>query len=119
MTPLELWNGRKPNLHHIRIWECPAYVLKGKTDKTGSRSEVCFFVGYPKGTEGYYFYSPLDKKVFVSTNATFLEDKYIEEHKSTSNILLEEVLEHGSNNSVPNFCIESNSYDLEPETNGH
>ncbi|KAL2497245.1 Retrovirus-related Pol polyprotein from transposon TNT 1-94 [Abeliophyllum distichum] len=30
-TPLELWNGCKPNLRHIRIWGCPAHVLKGKT----------------------------------------------------------------------------------------
>ncbi|XP_022864792.1 uncharacterized protein LOC111384708 [Olea europaea var. sylvestris] len=72
--------------------------------------------GYPKGMKCYYFYNPLDKKVFVSTNATFLEDKYIEEHKSTTKILLEEMLEHGSNNSVPNFRIESNSDDLEPPT---
>ncbi|XP_022864652.1 uncharacterized protein LOC111384583 [Olea europaea var. sylvestris] len=91
-------------------------VLKGKTDKIESRSYVCLFVGYLKGTRGYYFYNPLDKKVFVSTNATFLEDKYIEEHKSTTKILLEEMLEHGSNNSVPYFRIESNSDDLEPPT---
>ncbi|XP_022885151.1 uncharacterized protein LOC111401554 [Olea europaea var. sylvestris] len=109
-------NGCKPNLHHIRIWRCLAHVLKGKTDKMESRSDVCFFVGYPKRTRGYCFYNPLDKKVFVSTNATFLEDKYIEEHKSTTKILLEETLEHGSNNSVPDFRIESNSDDLEPPT---
>ena len=32
-TPLELWNGQKPVLHHFRIWGCPAHVLKGKTGK--------------------------------------------------------------------------------------
>ncbi|KAL2490482.1 Gag/pol protein [Abeliophyllum distichum] len=47
-----------------------------------SRLELCIFVGYPKGTRGYYFYSPQDKKVFVSTNATFLDDRYIEECES-------------------------------------
>ena len=78
-TPLELWNGRKPNLTHIRIWGCPAHVLKGKVDKMESRSDICLFVGYPKGTRGYYFYNPQDKKIFVSTNVIFLEDKYIEE----------------------------------------
>ncbi|RVX04672.1 Copia protein [Vitis vinifera] len=51
-TPLELWNGRKPSLRHIRIWGCPAHVLKGKTGKLEPRSEVCMFVGYPKGTRG-------------------------------------------------------------------
>ena len=28
-TPLELWNERKPSLRHLRIWVCPAHVLKG------------------------------------------------------------------------------------------
>ncbi|KAI3457782.1 hypothetical protein Pfo_014445 [Paulownia fortunei] len=50
-TPLELWNGRKPNLRHIRVWGCPAHVLKGKMEKMESRSEVCIFVGYPKEQE--------------------------------------------------------------------
>ena len=31
-TPIELWNGRKPSLNHIRIWGSPAHVLKGDTD---------------------------------------------------------------------------------------
>ena len=46
-TPLELWNGQKPVLRHFRIWGCPAHVLKGKTGKMDSRTEVCLFVGYP------------------------------------------------------------------------
>ena len=71
-TPLELWNGHKPSLRHFRIWGCPAHVLKGKTGKLEPRTKVCMFVGYPKGTRGGLFYSPSDKKVFVSTNATFL-----------------------------------------------
>lgn len=41
-----------------------------------ARSEVCMFVGYSKGARGYYFYSPGDKKVSVSTNETFLETIY-------------------------------------------
>ena len=48
-TPYELWSGRKPSLNHIRIWGSPAHVLSGNTDKLGSRTEVCLFIGYPKG----------------------------------------------------------------------
>ncbi|XP_073121767.1 uncharacterized protein [Henckelia pumila] len=76
-TPIELWNGRKPSLRHFRIWGCPAHVLKGKSGKLESRTEVCLFVGYPKGSKGGLFYSPQEKKVFVSTNATFLENDYM------------------------------------------
>ncbi|KAH9751653.1 hypothetical protein KPL71_014378 [Citrus sinensis] len=51
-TPIELWSGRKPSLRHVRIWGSPAHVLKPKANKMNSRSEVCMFVGYPKGTIG-------------------------------------------------------------------
>ena len=93
-TPLELWNGRKPSLRHFRIWGCPAHVLKGKTGKLEPRTEVCLFVGYPKGTRGGLFYSPKDKKIFVSTNTTFLENNYMTNFKPRSKVILEEIL-HG------------------------
>ena len=91
-TPLELWNGRKPSLRHYRIWGCPAHVLKKKTGKLESRTEVSLFVGYPKGTRGGIFYSPKEKKVFVSTHATFLENDYMNNFKPRSKVVLEEML---------------------------
>ena len=65
---------------------CPAHVLKGKTGKLESRTEV-----YPKGTRGGLFYSPQDKKVIVSTNATFLENTYMTDFKPHSKTVLEEL----------------------------
>ena len=88
-TPHELWTGRKPSLQHFG---CPAHVLKGKTKKMESHTETCIFVGYPKGTKGYYFYSPSDLKVFVSTNAKFLEKDYMNEFIPKSRIVLNEML---------------------------
>ena len=90
-TPLELWNGHKPSLRHFRIWGCPTHVLKGKTRKLEPRTEVCMFVGYPKGTRGGLLYSPSDKKVFVSKNVTFLEDDYMINFKLHSKVVLEEL----------------------------
>ena len=48
-TPKELWTERKPSLGHVRIWGSPAYVLKRYPSKLEARSEVCLFVGYPRG----------------------------------------------------------------------
>ena len=90
-TPLELWNRHKPSLRHFRIWGCPAHVLKGKTGKLEPRTEVCMFVGYTKGKRGGLFYSPSDKKVFVSTNATFLKDDYMKNFKPRNKVVLEEL----------------------------
>jgi len=90
-TPLKLWNGRKGSLRHFRIWGCPAHVLENNPKKLEPRSKLCLFVGYPKGTRGGYFYDPKDNKVFVSTNATFLEEDHIREHKPRSKIVLNEL----------------------------
>ena len=73
-TPCELWIGRKPSLSKLKIWGCPAYVLKGNPDKLEARSKLLYFVGYPKGTRGYQFYDPQEHTVIISTHAVFLEE---------------------------------------------
>lgn len=101
ITPTELWTGRKPSLKHVRIWGSPAHVLNGKADKLESRTEVRLFVGYPRGTKGGLFYSPKDQKVIVSTNARFLEEDYVMNHKPISRVVLEELRGETPNTSVP------------------
>ena len=51
-----------------------------------------FFLGYLNGTKGGLLYSHQDKKVFVSTNATFLEHDYMKSFKPRSKMFLEELL---------------------------
>ena len=53
-----------------------------------SRTEVCLFIGYPKGTRSGFFYSSSEKKVIVSTNAKFLEE---DNFKPKSKVILEEL----------------------------
>ena len=65
-TPSELWNRRKPSLNHIRIWGAPAHGLRKEPYKLESLTEVCLFIGYPKGTRGGLFYSSSKKKVIVA-----------------------------------------------------
>ncbi|CAA0811016.1 Uncharacterized mitochondrial protein AtMg00710, partial [Striga hermonthica] len=90
-TPDELWKGRKPSFSQIRIWGCPAHVLVQEAGKLKKRSEVRLFVGYSKETKGGLFYSPEDQKVIVSTNARFLEEDCIIDHKPSSKLVLEEL----------------------------
>ena len=75
------------------VWNCPARVLKGKLDKLEPKFEVCLFVGYPKETRGYLFYSHIDNKVFVSTNAKFLENDYMNYFTPRSRVVLTEMNE--------------------------
>ena len=90
-TPTELWNGCKPSLNHIRIWGAPKHVLRKDPHKLESRTEVCLFIGYPKGTRGGFFYSSSYNKVIVSTNAKILEEDYVNNFKPKSKVILEEL----------------------------
>jgi len=99
-TPYEIWKGCKPNLTHIKVWGCPAYVKRLQYDKLDSRSDKCRFIGYPKETMGYYFYHPSDHKVFVARGATFLEREFLLEGNYNGEIELDEVQE--TNESTQN-----------------
>ena len=90
-TPYEIWKGRKPNLKHLKIWGYSTYVKNIFGHKLNARSDKYRFVGYPKETNGYYFYHPIDQKVFVSRHTTFLENEFIQEGSSGRNIELTEV----------------------------
>ena len=68
-------------------------MLKGKPNKLEPKSEVCLLVGYPKETRGYLFYRCNDNKVFVSTNAKFLENDYMNDYTPKSRVVLVEMNE--------------------------
>ena len=67
-----------PDLSFLRVWGCEAYVKVRPDDKLAPRSDKCYFVGYPKGPYGHYFYSPREHRVFVACKAVFLEMEFLE-----------------------------------------
>ncbi|KZV20448.1 retrovirus-related Pol polyprotein from transposon TNT 1-94, partial [Dorcoceras hygrometricum] len=91
-TPYEIWMGKPPKYSFMRIWGCPAYVKQTVGDKLDTRSILCYFIGYPKNSIGYYFYYPSETKVFVSRNATFMERELLLDRKGRI-VELEEVRE--------------------------
>ena len=38
-TPYEIWKEKRPNLKHLKIWSCPAYVKNIDGHKLDARSE--------------------------------------------------------------------------------
>ena len=60
-------------------------------DKVGITYSNMSVTGYPKRTRGYYFYNSEEQKVFVSTNAKFLEEDYIKDDEPKSKIELKEL----------------------------
>ncbi|GJY69708.1 retrotransposon protein, putative, ty1-copia subclass [Tanacetum coccineum] len=87
-TPYEIWHGKAPKLSYLRVWGCEALVKRDTPNKLDPRSIKCIFVGYPKKTMGYYFYYPLENKIFVTRNAEFFENSLMVQEASGSHGLL-------------------------------
>ena len=66
------------------------------------KTEVCVFIGYPKGTKGGMFYNPKEKKVIVSTNAKFQETDFLTKHIPRSKLVLQELSKEETNQSTEN-----------------
>ena len=56
-TPHELWFGNKPKLSFLKVWGCDTYVKRLQPDKLKPKLKKCVFIGYPKETIGYTFYT--------------------------------------------------------------
>ncbi|GJR28393.1 zinc finger, CCHC-type containing protein [Tanacetum coccineum] len=85
----EIWHEKSPKLSYLRVWGCEAFVKRDTPDKLDSRSIKCIFIGYPKETMGYYFYYPLENKIFLSQNTEFFENSFMVQEASGSHGLLE------------------------------
>jgi len=73
-TPIELFNGDKPDVSYFRIFGSLVYVfisLEQRQDKLSPKSEEMIFIGYEPNTKGYRFWSKERRRVFISTNAIF------------------------------------------------
>lgn len=58
LTPEEMWNGRKPDVSHMRVFGCAAmfFVPKQKRLKWDAKSEHGIFLGYGINCKGYRVY---------------------------------------------------------------
>ncbi|GKE34719.1 retrotransposon protein, putative, ty1-copia subclass [Tanacetum coccineum] len=80
-TPYKVWHGQAPKISYLKVWGCKTFVKRDtltKPDKLDPRSFKCVFLGYPKETMGYSFYSPSKNKLFIARNAEFFASKLID-----------------------------------------
>nr|GEV90478.1 hypothetical protein [Tanacetum cinerariifolium] len=90
-TPYEMWHGKVPNLSYLKVWGCKALVKQDMPSKLESGYIKCIFVGYPKETIGYYFYYPLENKIFVARYAEFFKTSLITQEASGSTVDFNEI----------------------------
>ena len=57
-TLKELWSSQKPNISHLRVFSCLAWVhiLTKRRHKLQLKSQAMIFVGYEPGSKGYQFW---------------------------------------------------------------
>uniref|UniRef100_A0A251T6N3 Putative zinc finger, CCHC-type n=1 Tax=Helianthus annuus TaxID=4232 RepID=A0A251T6N3_HELAN len=77
VTPFEAWNGRKPNVEHLKVFGSVAYVHipKQKWNKLDDKTEKMIFVGYSENSKGYKLFNPLTNKITISRDVIFDESK--------------------------------------------
>lgn len=76
-TPYEQWTGEKPYLGHVKTFGCVAYVHtpNQKRTKLQPKSQRMVFVGYDKNSTNYRLYNPQNRKITISCNVMFQEEK--------------------------------------------
>ena len=74
-TPYELYEGRKPDLSHMREIGCKAFVLQPKNLKVGYRAEEFVLIGYAQNSKAYRCYHRATRKVVESFHVNFVERK--------------------------------------------
>ena len=75
VTPEEKYTGTKPDLSHMKVFGCIAYVhvpdeMRTKLDP---KAEKCVFIGYSLEQKGYRCYNPSTRDVRVSRDVVFDE----------------------------------------------
>jgi transposase InsO family protein len=79
-TPQELWTGDKPSLDLLRVFGCIAHVHVPKErrgNKLSDRSIQCIHVGYSLESKAYRLYDPASKKIIISRDVTFEEQRFV------------------------------------------
>ena len=69
---MHVWNGKKPNLIHLKSFGCIAYIHTSQ-GKLSPRATKGVFIGYPSGVKGYKVWLLEEKKCAISRNVIFHE----------------------------------------------
>jgi hypothetical protein len=108
-TPEEIFLGDKPEVNHLRIFGCHAYVHvpKDKRTKVDPFGKKVVFVGYSDTSKAYKVYILSHRKIDISRDVTF--DENVAFHKSKQGRTEES---HDEENGVPR-ALETREVEVE------
>lgn len=75
--PYEARKGEKPNLEHVRLFGCLAYlkILQVHVKKLEDRSKDVVYLGKEPGTKASHLYDPFTGRLYVSRDVLYQEDE--------------------------------------------
>lgn len=75
--PFYIWNGKKPDTSHFRIFgsKCFIYVPKEKRRKLDNTAESMIFMGYDENSKANRCYDSIAKKLVISRNVRFVSSE--------------------------------------------
>ena len=103
-TPYELMHGEIPNISHIRVLGCGAYVWlpeAKRRNKLSPKSELMIYIGIADGIKGYKFMRLHNNTIFVGTTAQFIEDYFPRKDREYRNDPDRPIEDNGNDNSQP------------------
>ena len=75
-TPYEVFNGRKPNINHLRVFGCSCFVLNNGKENLGKfdeKADLGIFIGYSLTSHAYRIYNKRLMTVEESFHVVFYE----------------------------------------------
>ena len=87
MTPFEVWNGKKPNIGHLRVFRCKAAAhipdeLRQKALWTSKSTPDCIFVGYSDTENLFELWDVHQKAIIRKRDIVFWEHQCNGAHKA-------------------------------------
>jgi len=79
-TPYELFNGRKPNISHLKVFGCSCFVLNNGKERLGKfdeKADLGIFMGYSLTSHAYRVYNKRLMTVEESVHVVFDEVDHI------------------------------------------
>ena len=76
-SPYEIWTGYRPNVGHLKVFGCVAYVHidSRKRDKLEQNAKKGIFVGYRRTTKQYRILNPKTGTIIESSHVIFKENQ--------------------------------------------
>ena len=77
LVPYECYKGKKPNIDHLRVFGCIGYVKidKAHLKKLDDRSRALVHLGTEPGSKAYRLFDPATRRVVVSRDVVFDEER--------------------------------------------